>query len=74
MISRKDAKTRKDPKTRKEKQPPCQSLPGQRVTLPLLKGTGKPGPACPNTETPYDFIIPGSAKRQRVPVTLIRPV
>ena len=30
---------------------------GQRVTLPLLKGTGQPGPLCPNTETPYDFVF-----------------
>ncbi len=30
---------------------------GERVTLPLLKGKGKPGPRCPNTETPYDLIF-----------------
>jgi prevent-host-death family protein len=30
---------------------------GQRVTLPLLKGTGRPGPLCPNTETPYDLVF-----------------
>ena len=30
---------------------------GQRVALPLLKGKGRPGPLCPNTETPYDLIF-----------------
>ncbi len=30
---------------------------GQRVTLPLLKAKGRPGPRCPNTETPYDLIL-----------------
>lgn len=30
---------------------------GERVTLPLLKGKGKPGPLCPNTENPYDLIF-----------------
>lgn len=30
---------------------------GKRVTLPLLKGTGRPGPRCPNTETPYDLVF-----------------
>jgi prevent-host-death family protein len=29
----------------------------QRVTLPLLKGKGRRGPACPNTETPYDLVF-----------------
>jgi prevent-host-death family protein len=29
----------------------------ERVTLPLLKGKGRPGPRCPNTETPYDLIL-----------------
>jgi len=29
----------------------------QRVTLPLLRGTGRRGPACPNTETPYDLVF-----------------
>lgn len=30
---------------------------GRRVTLPLLKGKGRPGPLRPNTETPYDLIF-----------------
>ena len=30
---------------------------GQRVALPLLKGKGRPGPLCPNMETPYDLIF-----------------
>jgi prevent-host-death family protein len=30
---------------------------GERVTLPLLKGEGRPGPRCPNTETPYDLVF-----------------
>ena len=30
---------------------------GERVTLPLLKGKGRPGPRCPNTETPYDLVL-----------------
>ena len=30
---------------------------GQRVTLPLLHGKGRPGPLCPNTETPYDLVF-----------------
>ena len=30
---------------------------GKRVTLPLLKGKGKPGPLCPNLETPYDLVF-----------------
>jgi prevent-host-death family protein len=30
---------------------------GERITLPLLKGTGRPGPRCPNTETPYDLVL-----------------
>ena len=30
---------------------------GQRVTLPLLKGKGRPGPLCPDTETPYDLVF-----------------
>ena len=29
----------------------------QRVTLPLFKGTARPGPLCPNIETPYDFMF-----------------
>lgn len=30
---------------------------GERVTLPLLKAKGRPGPLCPNTETPYDLVF-----------------
>jgi prevent-host-death family protein len=30
---------------------------GERVTLPLLKGKGRPGPLCPNTETPYGLVL-----------------
>jgi antitoxin (DNA-binding transcriptional repressor) of toxin-antitoxin stability system len=30
---------------------------GERVTLPLLKGKGRPGPRRPNTETPYDLVL-----------------
>jgi antitoxin (DNA-binding transcriptional repressor) of toxin-antitoxin stability system len=30
---------------------------GERVALPLLKGKGRPGPLCPNTETPYDLVF-----------------
>ena len=30
---------------------------GERVILPLLKGKGRPGPRCPNTETPYDLVL-----------------
>jgi hypothetical protein len=30
---------------------------GERVTVPLLKGKGRPGPRCPNTETPYDLVL-----------------
>jgi len=30
---------------------------GHRVTLPLLKGKGQPGPLCPNTGTPYDLVL-----------------
>lgn len=30
---------------------------GERVTLPLLRGKGQPGPLCPNTETPYDLVL-----------------
>jgi len=29
----------------------------KRVVLPLLKGKGKPGPLCPNLETPYDVVF-----------------
>ncbi|MGA2722266.1 MAG: type II toxin-antitoxin system Phd/YefM family antitoxin [Bryobacteraceae bacterium] len=30
---------------------------GERVTLPLLRGKGRPGPLCPNTETPYGLVF-----------------
>jgi len=30
---------------------------GERVTLPLLRGKGRPGPLCPSTETPYDLVL-----------------
>lgn len=30
---------------------------GERVTVPLLKGKGQPGPRCPKTETPYDLVL-----------------
>ena len=30
---------------------------GQRVTLPLLHGKGRPGPLCPTTETPYGLVL-----------------
>ena len=30
---------------------------GEHVKLPLLKGKGRPGPLCPNTETPYDLVL-----------------
>jgi len=30
---------------------------GERVTLPLLKGKGRPGPLCPTTETPYGLVF-----------------
>jgi prevent-host-death family protein len=30
---------------------------GQRVTLPLLRGKGLPGPLCPNTETPWGLVL-----------------
>ena len=30
---------------------------GRRVALPLLQGKGRPGPLCPNTETPYGIIF-----------------
>jgi antitoxin (DNA-binding transcriptional repressor) of toxin-antitoxin stability system len=29
----------------------------ERVTLPLLKGKGRPGARCPNADTPYDLIF-----------------
>ena len=30
---------------------------GECVTLPLLRGKGRPGPLCPNTETPDDLVF-----------------
>jgi prevent-host-death family protein len=30
---------------------------GERVSLPLLKGKGRPGPLCPNTETPCGLVF-----------------
>jgi antitoxin (DNA-binding transcriptional repressor) of toxin-antitoxin stability system len=30
---------------------------GERVTLPLLRGKGRPGPLCPNTETPCGLVL-----------------
>lgn len=30
---------------------------GKKVSLPLLKGRGKPGPLCPDAETPYDLVF-----------------
>ena len=30
---------------------------GEHVKLPLLKGKGRPGPLCPNTETPYELVF-----------------
>jgi len=30
---------------------------GRRVQLPLLRGKGRPGPLCPNTQTPYDLVF-----------------
>lgn len=30
---------------------------GTRVKLPLLKGEGRRGSACPDTETPYDLVF-----------------
>jgi antitoxin (DNA-binding transcriptional repressor) of toxin-antitoxin stability system len=30
---------------------------GERVVLPLLKGKGRRGPLCPNTETPYGLVF-----------------
>jgi antitoxin (DNA-binding transcriptional repressor) of toxin-antitoxin stability system len=30
---------------------------GEHVTLPLLKGKWRPGPLCPNTETPCGFVL-----------------
>jgi antitoxin (DNA-binding transcriptional repressor) of toxin-antitoxin stability system len=37
--------------------PVLRSRKTQRVSLPLLKGKGRRGPACPNTETPYDLVF-----------------
>ena len=30
---------------------------GSHIKLPLLRGTGQPGPLCPNAETPYDLVF-----------------
>jgi len=30
---------------------------GERVTVPLLRGKGLPGPLCPNTETPWGLVL-----------------
>jgi antitoxin (DNA-binding transcriptional repressor) of toxin-antitoxin stability system len=30
---------------------------GERVTLPLLEGKGRPGPLCPSTATPYALAL-----------------
>lgn len=30
---------------------------GKRLTEPPIKGTGKPGPLCPDRENPYDLIF-----------------
>jgi prevent-host-death family protein len=30
---------------------------GERVTVPLLRGKGLPGPLCPNTETPCGLVF-----------------
>ena len=30
---------------------------GRRVNLPLLKAKGRPGPLCPNTETPHGLVF-----------------
>jgi prevent-host-death family protein len=30
---------------------------GERVTLPLLRGKGRRGPLCLNTETPYGLVF-----------------
>lgn len=37
--------------------PVRRSRQGTRVTPPLLKGKGRPGPLCPDTETPYDLVL-----------------
>jgi len=29
----------------------------ERVQLPLLRGKGRIGPACPDTEAPYDLVF-----------------
>jgi prevent-host-death family protein len=29
----------------------------ERVRLPLLRGKGRRGPACPDTATPYDLVF-----------------
>lgn len=30
---------------------------GSRIKLPLLRGTGQPGPLCPSAETRYDLVF-----------------
>jgi hypothetical protein len=37
--------------------PVHRSCKGERVRLPLLKGKGSRGPACPATETPHDLVF-----------------
>jgi prevent-host-death family protein len=37
--------------------PVHRSRKGAQVKLPLLKGKGPRGPACPDTETPYDLVF-----------------
>jgi prevent-host-death family protein len=37
--------------------PVRRSRKGERIRLPLLKGKGRRGSACPNTETPYDLVF-----------------
>jgi prevent-host-death family protein len=37
--------------------PVRRSRKGEHVSLPLLRGKGRRGPACPDTETPYDLVF-----------------
>src|SRR5437773_2208035 len=51
---------------------------GVRVTLPLHKGKGRPGPRCPSTETPYDLVtfdkgLGATALFRQLPVALLEP-
>jgi antitoxin (DNA-binding transcriptional repressor) of toxin-antitoxin stability system len=32
--------------------------PGRRVSFPLIRAKGKPGPLAPTTENPHDLILP----------------